>query len=91
MLPSRPLGVVAVGRTVASSRPLVEAELDRLRRLAGRLRDPGDRVILEGLLEGYTRVLEAYRYVPMRDPLEPLLLAMILELARRCGGGGGGG
>ena len=80
-----------MGRTVSSSRPLVEAELERLLRLARRLRDPGDRVVLERLLERYTRVLEAYRYVPMRDPLEPLLIAMILEVARRCGVAGDAG
>ena len=80
-----------MGRTVSSSRPLVEAELERLLRLARRLRDPRDRVVLELLLGRYTRVLEAYRYVPMRDPLEPLLIAMILEVARRCGGAGDAG
>ena len=76
-----------MGRTAPPHRVLVDSEVDRLRRLAGRLRDPEDRRLLLGLLEGVERVLEAYRYVPMSDPLEPILLAMILRLARECGGG----
>ena len=75
-----------MGRTAPPHRVLVDSEVERLRRLAGRLRDPEDRRLLLDLLEGVERVLEAYRYVPMSDPLEPILLAMILRLARECGG-----
>ena len=72
-----------MGRTAKPTRVLVAAELERLHRLARHLRDPEDRRRLEKLLEEADRVLEAYRYQPMSDPLEPLLIAMILGLARR--------
>lgn len=79
-----------MGRTAPAGRVLVEAELERLRRVARRLRDPKDRALLEELLDGVYRVLDAYRYEAMGDPLEPILVAMVLEAARRCRRGEGG-
>lgn len=76
-----------MGRTAPSSRILVEEELDRLRRVSKHVRDPRDRELLEELLDSVHRVLDAYRYEAMGDPLEPILLAMILEIARGCKGG----
>lgn len=73
-----------MGRTAPSSRVLVESELERLVRVSQHLRDPSDRRLLEDLLRSVHRVLDAYRYEAMGDPLEPILVAMILEVARRC-------
>ncbi|MCE4622999.1 MAG: hypothetical protein F7C82_02605 [Desulfurococcales archaeon] len=78
-----------MGRTAPSSRVLVESELERLLRVSRHLRDPGDRGLLEDLLRSVHRVLDAYRYEAMGDPLEPILVAMILEVARRCRERGG--
>ncbi|WP_148679159.1 hypothetical protein [Aeropyrum pernix] len=80
-----------MGRTAAPGRVLVEAEVERLRRLLRHLRSGEDRRLLEDLLSSYRRVLEAYRYVPMSDPMEPVYIAMILEAARSCRGSGGEG
>ena len=78
-----------MGRTAPPARVLVEAELDRLRRVAGALRDPGDREALERAIRAVYRVLEAYRYVPMRDPLEPLLIAVAVTCLGKEGVGPG--
>ncbi|NOZ30449.1 MAG: hypothetical protein GXO68_00635 [Crenarchaeota archaeon] len=80
-----------MGRTAPSSRVLVESELERLVRVSRHLRDPSDRRLLEDLLRSVHRVLDAYRYEAMGDPLEPILVAMILEVARRCRERGGNG
>ncbi len=71
-----------MGRTAPPPRVAVERELDRLRRAAGALRDPGDREALERLLDCAYRVLDAYKHADMPDPVEPVILGMILCLAR---------
>lgn len=71
-----------MGRTAPAGRVAVERELERLLRAAGSLRDPGDRALLECLLRGAYRVLDAFRYTPMMDPLEPVVLGALLALAR---------
>lgn len=75
-----------MGRTAPSTRILVEAEIDRLRRVASRLRDPRDREALEEIIEYTYRVLDAYRFEAMADPLEPIIIAGLLYTARRCRG-----
>ncbi len=75
-----------MGRTAPSTRILVEAEIDRLRRVASRLRDPRDREALEEIIEYTYRVLDAYRFEAMADPLEPIIIAGLLYTARSCRG-----
>ncbi len=77
-----------MGRTAPPARVLVEGEVERLRRLARRLPDPADRRILEELLGEVESVLPAYRHVAMSDPLEPVLLALILATYKSCRGEG---
>lgn len=74
-----------MGRTAPPPRVAIERELARLRRAAGALRDPRDRDALSGLLDCAYRVLDAYKHVDMPDPMEPVLLGMILCLARAVG------
>ena len=71
-----------MGRTAPPPRVAVERELARLKQVAGALRDPGDRGVLERLLDCAYRALDAYKHVDMPDPLEPVLLGMMLCLAR---------
>jgi hypothetical protein len=68
-----------MGRTTPSPRIPVERELERLRRLARHMKDPQLARTLEQLLDSTYKILDAYRQVPMSDPLEPILIAMILE------------
>jgi len=75
-----------VGRTAPPPRMAVERELARLRRAARALRDPRDREVLGGLLDCAYKVLDAYKHVDMPDPLEPVLLGMMLCLARAVDG-----
>ena len=85
-----------MGRTAPPYRLLVERQLDRLGRLSARLRSPEDRRALERAIREVYRVLDAYRYVPPEDSLEPLIVAALLVAgrlleeasARRCTGGG---
>ncbi|MCE4627871.1 MAG: hypothetical protein F7C34_01805 [Desulfurococcales archaeon] len=67
-----------MGRTAPPYRLLVEKELDRLGRFSARLRDPEDRRALERAIKEVYRVLDAYRFVPLEDPLEPLIVAALL-------------
>jgi len=69
-----------MGRTIPPARQLVEDEINRLRRIAKRLRDPQARKALEGILDYTYNILEAYRYEPMSDPLEPILLAGLVKI-----------
>ena len=71
-----------LGRTVPPARLVFERELERLRRVAKSLKDPRDTQLLEELLDCSRRTADAYKVADMGDPLEPLLLGMILCLAR---------
>ncbi len=71
-----------MGRTTPPGRILVENELDRLRRIAAKLRDPQDKANLLEILEYTYKVLDAYRYEPMSDPLEPIIIAGLLRCRR---------
>lgn len=71
-----------MGRTVPPARMVFERELARLKRVAQALRDPHDTLLLLELLECSRRASDAYKTADMTDPLEPLLVGMILCLAR---------
>ncbi len=73
-----------MGRTAPPSRILVEGEIERLRRVARRLRDPQARNALEEILDYAYKVLEAYRYEPMNDPLEPIIIGGLIRLSLAC-------
>ena len=68
-----------MGRTAPSARIPVEEELERLRRLARHLKNPRDRELLLEALDKVYDIVDAYRYTPMHDPLEPILLALVLR------------
>ncbi|MEB3788338.1 MAG: hypothetical protein GSR72_00405 [Desulfurococcales archaeon] len=68
-----------MGRTAPSTRIPVEEELKRLRRLAHHLKNPRDRELLLEALDKVYDIVDAYRYTPMHDPLEPILLALVLR------------
>ncbi|MEB3764542.1 MAG: hypothetical protein GSR77_00015 [Desulfurococcales archaeon] len=68
-----------MGRTAPSTRIPVEEELERLRRLARHLKNPRDRELLLEALDKVYDIVDAYRYTPMHDPLEPILLALVLR------------
>lgn len=63
----------------------MERELARLRRVSRLLGDPVDREILERLLDCAYRALDPYKHVDMPDPLEPVILGIILCIARETG------
>ncbi len=73
-----------MGRTIPAPRPVIEAEIRRLMRVASALKDPEDREIAKKLLKCASRVADAYRFVPLSDPLEAVLIGAMICLAREC-------
>ena len=73
-----------MGRTIPAPRPVIEAEIRRLMKVANALKDPGDREIAKKLLKCASRSTDAYRFVPLSDPLEAVLIGIMICLAREC-------
>ncbi|MCE4604397.1 MAG: hypothetical protein F7B20_05485 [Aeropyrum sp.] len=62
----------------------IEREAERLLRAAQALRSEEDARVLEELVScARETIIDAYKSVDMADPLEPLLVGMILCLARK--------
>jgi len=74
-----------VGRTAPTLRAAVRAEVARLKRLIRYVRDPELREAFRNALKHAEELHDAYLATgPPLDPLEVVLLSMIVELYRRC-------
>lgn len=71
-----------MGRTVPAPRPVIEAEIRRLMRAADALRDPEDREVAKKILRCAARAADAYRFTSPSDPLEAVLIGVMICLAR---------
>lgn len=71
-----------MGRTIPAPRPVIEAEIRRLMKVADTLKDPEDREVAKKLLRCASRVADAYRFTPLLDPLEAVILGAMVCLAR---------
>ncbi len=71
-----------MGRTIPAPRPVIEAEIRRLMKVASALKDPEDREVAKKLLRCAYRAADAYRFVPLSDPLEAVLIGVMICLAR---------
>ncbi len=71
-----------MGRTIPAPRPVIEEEIRRLMKAANALRDPEDREVAKKLLKCASRAADAYRFVPFSDPIEAVLLGVMICLAR---------
>ncbi len=73
-----------MGRTAPSVRVALDKEIIRIRKILRYLKDPEDRRILEELLSCSYKIIDAYRYEPyFMDPIEPIILGMILCLHQK--------
>lgn len=71
-----------MGRTIPAPRPVIEAEIHRLMKVADALKDPEDREVAKKLLQCSSRAADAYRFAPLSDPLEAVLIGVMICLAR---------
>lgn len=72
-----------MGRTTPPVRMVIEAELERLKRLSEFLHDRELRKALEEIAEGYRDLGPAFKAVPPYDPAYAVLLSGLVRAYKR--------
>jgi len=72
-----------VGRTAPPLRMGIESEVERLKRIFSSIEDPELRRTALGILDNAMKLYNAFQRSPSSDPMEVILLSLIVELYRR--------
>ncbi|MGC8572501.1 MAG: hypothetical protein ACP5L0_00620 [Caldisphaera sp.] len=72
-----------MGRTTPSTRMAVEEEINKLLKIANYMDYEDKDKVKEIIKEAYS-LISYYQFEGLYDPLEPIILGLIVYLAKRC-------
>ncbi|MFP3228191.1 MAG: hypothetical protein RXS19_05265 [Caldisphaera sp.] len=72
-----------MGRTTPSTRMAIEEEINRLLRIADYM-DYKDKDRVKEIIKEAYNLIGYYQFEGIYDPLEPIILSLIVYIAKRC-------